>query len=357
MKHAVAAIFLVSFLAVHPAAAAPTTQAVLVVGIESSPPFAIKQADGTWSGIGVELWRTAAAHLGVQYRFREMSDLDQMLQGVADHSLDAAVSSITITADRERTLDFTQPYFVTGLGIAVPNQQSIAWFDVLFHFFSLSFLEVVATVAAALFVVAILIWLLERGRNSQHFAKSPLRGVGAGFWWAAVTMTAVGYGDKAPASFCGRLLAIVWMFCGVIAISAFTAAVTSSVTFNRLSGLVSGPDDLHKARLGTIRYGTSADYLRNHHLAFTSFDDTLHALTALHEGRLDAVVFDEPILRYRINRSFAGTLRVLPAIFQQQYYGIALPLHSPLREPLDREILRQVNSSHWSAMVESYLGK
>ena len=44
--------------------------------------------------------------------------------------------------------------------------------------------------------VGSLIWLAERRRNAEQFAE-PLAGIGSGMWFALVTLTTVGYGDKA----------------------------------------------------------------------------------------------------------------------------------------------------------------
>jgi hypothetical protein len=46
-------------------------------------------------------------------------------------------------------------------------------------------------------------------------------------WWAFVTITTVGYGDKFPVSTEGRLLAIVLMTCGVGLFGTFMAFVAS----------------------------------------------------------------------------------------------------------------------------------
>lgn len=43
-------------------------------------------------------------------------------------------------------------------------------------------------------------------------------------------MTTVGYGDKAPVSIPARILGIIWILVGLVILSIFTAAMTSSLT-------------------------------------------------------------------------------------------------------------------------------
>ena len=78
----------------------------------------------------------------------------------------------------------------------------------------------------ALFLVilaaAILVYLSERTVNHSQF-----RSVGDAIWWAIVTMTTVGYGDKIPVSVEGRVVAVFIMFGGVVLISILTATVSS----------------------------------------------------------------------------------------------------------------------------------
>ena len=56
---------------------------VLRIGTKVAPPFAIKGADGTWSGLSIDLWTGVAAELGVDYEFVE-TDLDGLLAGLED---------------------------------------------------------------------------------------------------------------------------------------------------------------------------------------------------------------------------------------------------------------------------------
>ena len=48
-----------------------------------------------------------------------------------------------------------------------------------------------------------------------------------GVWWAVVTVTTVGYGDIAPATLGGRLLAVLLMLCGLGLLATLAASISS----------------------------------------------------------------------------------------------------------------------------------
>ena len=48
-----------------------------------------------------------------------------------------------------------------------------------------------------------MIWLAEHRRNWSNFRRDPLQG-SATAWFALVTLTTVGYGEKAPITRIGR---------------------------------------------------------------------------------------------------------------------------------------------------------
>jgi voltage-gated potassium channel Kch len=52
--------------------------------------------------------------------------------------------------------------------------------------------------------------------------------IGTGLWWAAQTVTTVGYGDNIPTSSGGRLVAVLVMFVGIGFLTIVTAAITST---------------------------------------------------------------------------------------------------------------------------------
>jgi voltage-gated potassium channel len=67
--------------------------------------------------------------------------------------------------------------------------------------------------------------------------------IGSGLWWAAQTVTTVGYGDEVPVTVAGRLLAVAVMLLGIGFLTVITAAITSTfVARSRLEVAPSGAD-------------------------------------------------------------------------------------------------------------------
>jgi ABC-type amino acid transport substrate-binding protein len=328
----------------------------LIVGTKEAPPFVIKKSDGSWTGISIELWRELAAELNLIYEFREV-DLKGLLDGVTDGSLDAAVAALTITPEREKRFDFTHPFYSTGLGIATPSKTGNPWLAVLKRFFSRAFLRVLGVLLLLLLSIGFLVWWFERRKNPKQFGGGVVKGIASAFWFSAVTMTTVGYGDKAPVSVGGRIVTLIWMFAAIIVISSITAAITASLTLSQLESPVSGFDDLQKVQVGTVLNSTSAEHLVEKRISFRSFKTVADGLQAMSDGAIEALVYDAPVLRYLVNQKYKGRMTVLPNTFLRQDYGIALTAGNPLRETINLVLLDKISDPSWQELLDKYLGR
>ena len=332
---------------------AQTPDKSIIVATRDAPPFALKASDGSWTGISIDLLDTMAERSGLTYRLEE-TDLEGMIAGVADGRFDAAIAAMTITADREEVIDFSHPFFQTGLGVAVAAEASAGLGGVTRALVSREFLTLVGLLTSVLLVVGTLAWAIETRRNPDMFERRPVRGIFSGFWWAAVTMTTVGYGDKAPVTVAGRILGVFWMFTALILTAAFTAHLAAALTAETLTSRVASPADLSRVRVGNIEGAASAEALADLGVRPRGYATVEAGLTDLAAGTIDAFVHDRPILIWRA-QDFSG-VRVTPIEFAPQNYGIVLPEDAELRERVNRVLLDVLDDPVWVDIQRRYLG-
>ncbi|MBC2604768.1 transporter substrate-binding domain-containing protein [Pelagicoccus albus] len=324
----------------------------LEVAIKETPPFAMKNSAGEWQGLSVDLWRDIAAKAGLDYTLEE-TDLAGMLDGVANGQYDAAISAITMNSQREERMDFSHSYYSSGLGIAVrESSDGLNWLAVAKAFFSWQFASALIGLLIILLAAGFAIWVFERKTNQEQFGGEKLKGIGDGFWWSAVTMTTVGYGDKSPVTLGGRIVALIWMFTSVIVISSFTASIATSLTVGSISDEITGASDLQGRKVGTIKSSTSVDFLDSAGAKPIAFDTMAEAFEELRNGRLKAVAYDKDLMRYQLRKS--DDIKVLNLTLQPQDYAIAMNVDPEILERVNRALLETLESGRREDIKAKY---
>jgi len=327
----------------------------LLVAVVDAPPFYMKTTDGSWEGLSIELWQAVAQELGVEFELREYSfeqELDAIKKGKVD-----VILALAVTEQYEIFMDLSHPFLRSGSAIAVTaGATEHSWLRFAGRLVSLNLLPVIGLLILLSLTAGAIVWLFERRRNPQMFGGGTVRGVGHGIWWAIVTLTTVGYGDKAPKTFGGRMVALIWMLASVILIASFTAAITASFTVGELKGKVRGLSDLPGVRVGSLAQTESFNFLAKRGIAVLPFENSRDGLQAIVDKRIDAFVFNESILKHLVRTEFPGRVHVLAGTFDHYYVSMAVPSGSPLREPLNRALLKIISKDDWLKLVEFYLG-
>ncbi|KAA5539772.1 transporter substrate-binding domain-containing protein [Roseiconus nitratireducens] len=361
-KNAFAGLLSIVFLTITPAVElsaqvsenAERPPEVLLVGTKVSPPFAIKNSDGSWSGISIELWDHLADELDLEYELVEMS-LDQMLTELEAGRLDAAVAAISVTSDRHERVGFCHPHFSTGLGIAVSARERTTAWSLVNRIVSSRLVKIIGSMIGIVLVCGLLFWVFERKTNTLMFGGKRRSGIGMGIWWSTILL--FGHKGVVPVSVMGRILATFAMLASLILLSILTGIITSVLTVQQLDTGIASPTDLNRVRVATISSSTSEDYLRQRRIFFRAYPNPDEALRAIEDGKADAVVYDAALLKYMAAEQFANRIDVLPVVFNVQEYAIALQADSSLRKPLNEALLRYRESDAWGELLFRFLGE
>lgn len=302
-----------------PAAQAQTGEP-LVFGTVHRPPFAYTDGDKI-TGFSIELMRTIAESNGREIVFEPNERFGTMLTNVRSGRSDGAVANISITAERERAMDFSQPIFGGGIQIMLPHTSALSE-----QFLSYMGGDAMYYVLAALALI-LLGWALTRAL--------PQRGATA---------------------FSGGIIGVIAIVCGSILLLTAAGTITARITVNALQANVQTISDLESRVVGTIAGSTSSEFLEKNAIQFQGYGNLGAMLTAFERDEINTVVFDGPILAHYLQTEGAGLARLIDKVYRPENYGILLPAGSPLKEEIDLALLEFREDGTYDAILTKWFG-
>jgi len=332
----------------------------LRVGIKELDPFVVRSSPGTYSGFSIELWDEIAKRNGwlTEYAWHD-GPVTGLLDDVQHGGVDVGIAGISITKDREQTLDFSYPMFNAGLQVMARPTAGSDFTSELSGFVGAGVGRYLVALVVVLVVAGNLVWLAgrRRARLDDRPRQRYLPGVGLGMFKAAGVGLAGDFGVGDPVRPVARFVAIVWAIVGVCFVSLFTAAVTTQLTVQSIQSSITGVHDLVGHSVVTVA-GTSAErYLQQHEIPYRTVPRIQDAYPLLHQvGGVDAIVFDAPILQHRTTVEPGSTEVLAGGIFAHEDYGIAFTTGSPLRKKVNTTLLEMRADGSYDRIFEHYFG-
>lgn len=332
----------------------PARQAApLVMATVERPPFSMRRGDEL-TGFSIDLTRAIAEETGREIGFRMQPSFPAMFEAVKGGAVDGAVANISITAEREKALDFTQPIFDAGLQIMVPAGEGAAGsiLGALLRW------ELAASIGIAfLFLLAggMLMWWFERGRQ-EYFDRPAREALFPSFWWALNLVVNGGFEERVARSRAGRVFSVLLVVASLFVVSIFVAQITTAMTVQAISGAIESVGDLEGKRVATTEGSTASAYLAQRGIAHRRMADLEEVLAAFEAGELDAVVFDSPILAWYLQSEGAGKGQLVGAVFRREAYGIAFAQDSPLTEEFNRALLELRENGTYERIRRKWFG-
>ena len=110
-------------------------------------------------------------------------------------------------------------------------------------------------------------------------------------------------------------------------------------------------------KVGTVQSSTSAAYLENTGAKVSAYPTIDAAYDALMAKKVDALVYDAPVLQYMANRKGAGDVIAIGPIFHTEDYGFAFHEDSELRKKVNATLLLLREDGSYDRLNEQYFGK
>jgi ABC-type amino acid transport substrate-binding protein len=329
---------------------------ILRVGVMHEPPYATLNGNEEIGGFAVDLWEQIASDHKVQFEYHAYNDHLGLLRALDFNEVDIVINPIHVNEVRLRMFEVTQPFYVSSVGVATSSSDKSQVTMILRNFFSRDFLSLVLWIILTVLVFGVLLWFVEHNHNRMQFGPG-WAGLFDGLWWSAVTITTVGYGDKAPKSKLGRAIAMLWMFLAIIIIAAFTGTVASTLTVKSLGADIEQFEELRNVnKLGCVHGSTSEDLLKKHKITIhRNYDSPEEALRGLANKDIQVLLHDRTIMNYLINElQLNRKVYLLPVNFNQQYRSFLLPKGSEDIDWVNPLLVRSINDPFWQEILKKY---
>ncbi len=110
-------------------AACEAKKDTLVMGTNAAfPPYEFKDESGNVTGIDAEIAAAVAAELGMELEIKDMA-FESLITAVSSGAVDIVLAGMTVTPEREESVNFTTSYATGVQVVIVPEDSAIATID------------------------------------------------------------------------------------------------------------------------------------------------------------------------------------------------------------------------------------
>ena len=359
LRAVMAVMVLVASIAALPGLAprADAAGRTLTVATRELTPFVMNEGS-VRSGFTIDLLNEIAKHTGWTYNYVTESNVQGLLDAVAAGRADLGASAVSITAERARRFDFSQPILNAGLQIIASVANTEHSHPGLVDFLRLLFSKTMVIWLWAALVLTVLpahiIWLMERGDPESMVSNSYFPGIFQAFGWGLGMLAAAPFDP--PRQWPIRMVTVLWTFVSIIFVAYYTAILTTNLTVAKINSQIKSPSDLIGKRVCTVANTTSPAALDKLGVQFTAAAKIDDCYTGLEKDTLDAVVFDAPVLQYYVAHRGTGVADVAGPVFKNEDYGVVFPIGSDLRRQFDDALLAVQEDGEFDRLKQEWFG-
>ena len=330
------------------------SQQSLRVGLAGQPPFI--NTEIVPSGAAVDIWEKIAADNNWSFNYTRFDTIENGLKAIVDGSVDILVGDTPINKANLSQVEFSQPFFHSGLQILIADNQGTVRARLATDIKDLLKLEIFWIILGCIVVLSTAVYLFERKHNPD-FPAGRKEGIAEAFYYVVSLALTGKTAYKGFPGVLGRLVLIIWILLGIISVAYVTSSITSAMTVEKLSNSIENLRDLNNKTIAVISDSPAEEYIKRVGINEYPAKDIQDSVRALLAKQADAVVADAAVLQSFDYNNPRLPLRVVGRIFQVENYGFAMPIGSPLRIALNRQLVKMQESRETHAILAGYFGE
>lgn len=328
----------------------------LRVGVAGTSPFIIRGDNGQFEGIAYEIWQLIASEADWKSSYTYFESVSSALDSLKKGKLDLVIGPLSITSARAREVQFSQPYYQSSLSI-MSRIEKKGMLDRIAPFFSYHLLIAVLIFLFILAIVGTLIWLAERKISPEQFPPEPAPGIANGMWLAIVTMSTTGYGDRAPVTFWGRIIAGSWMVISIIFATTMVAGIASTLTLTGMeSSTITNISQVAGKKVAIIENSPAGNFVKKYNAKQILVDNLETAFQKLKDKEVVAIIYDRPQLLYFLKQHPDDDVQVGKEQYFKQGYGFAFQKKNILASRSNVILLNLMEQNRIISITNEWLG-
>jgi polar amino acid transport system substrate-binding protein len=323
---------------------------VLKVGLIVYPPF-VEYKRGAYIGIAVDTWERIAASQNWTYEYVPFGEkVRPAIELAKRQKLDVIVGPISTTFKRSKEIDYTRPFFINIVGIAVPNTPFGIWDS--FANIAKSILFTLGLVVVTCVLFLYFLWIAERGfLSKQSHADNSVQHIA----WSYLISRRFTY---LPVTLRGKLIAL----CGTgligFLIATLIASISSSVTIMLAyqHDLFSEPSKISDKPVAAVAGSSHFEMSKRYGAIPIATTDLEKGFSLLANGEVDGVIGDSESLRDYIRKKKIINAHLADLILRYDEFAFIVPFDSSLRITIDQQLMYLQDEGEMRLICEKYIG-
>ncbi|MDZ4742253.1 MAG: transporter substrate-binding domain-containing protein [Verrucomicrobiota bacterium] len=333
---------------------APVPKIKIKVGFEPKIPYVIASEKGELGGLAVELWGQIAERRNIDYDV-VLLDPGDGVKAIKEGRVQVVFLATAINPVHERDIDYSVPFYNDNDAVVIKSRSlAPSLWGTIKLVFSISFIDIFIYLIIIFTFAGSMIWLIERRTNHLEFRRPFFKGIQDGLWWAVVTISTIGYGDKVAKSPAGKAISTFWIIFGIILTSVITAAFASTATLNIVKYNVNSIQDLKGLKVGVVEGTEAENILKDRRVNCLSYENYEKGFDELNKDKIDVFFGAQSALDYELKILKLDDIIQPIKTKNRDRYAFAFPDNSPLIEDVNISIMEIVNAMSWQDIELKY---